>query len=119
RKRPPRRILAASAAGIAVFATMGILLALPYPEVRDDHPESERTPETVAAFSGGPEMFLAASGLSTVWGPITEPVRDGLDFLPEQTLFPGLLVLVLAGLGLSRASHFSRRMRIGLGVGVL
>jgi len=119
RKRPPRRILAASAAGIAVFATMGILLALPYQEVRDDHPESERTAETVAAFSGGPEMFLAASGLSTVWGPITEPVRDGLDFVPEQTLFPGLLVLVLAGLGLSRASPFSKRMRIGLGAGVL
>jgi len=64
-------------------------------------------------------MFLAASGLSTVWGPITEPVRDGLDFVPEQTLFPGLLVLVLAGLGLSRASPFSKRMRIGLGAGVL
>ena len=37
--------------------------------------------ETVAAFSGGPEMFLAASELSTVWGPITAPVRDSLDFV--------------------------------------
>ncbi len=119
RKRPPRRILVASAAGMAVFAAMGILLALPYQEVRDDHPESERTADTVAAFSGGPEMFLAASELSTVWGPITEPVRDELDFVPEQTLFPGLLVLVLAGFGLSRASPFSKRMRIGMGVGVL
>jgi hypothetical protein len=97
---------------------MGVLLALPYREVRDDHPESERTAQTVAAFSGGPEMFLAASGLSTVWGPITEPVRDGLDFVPEQTLFPGLLALVLAGLGLSRASPFPKRLRIGLGVAV-
>jgi hypothetical protein len=110
--------VAATAAGAAVFAAMGVLLALPYQEVRDDHPESERTAETVAAFSGGPEMFLAASGLSTVWGPITEPVRDGLDFVPEQTLFPGLLVLVLAGFGLSRASPLSKRLRIGLGVGV-
>ena len=119
KRRPARRVVVASVAGAAVFATMGVLLALPYQAVRDDHPESERTAETVAAFSGGPDMFLAASGLSTVWGPITEPVRDGLDFIPEQTLFPGLLVLVLAGLGLSRASPFSKRMRVGLGVAVL
>jgi len=119
RRRPPRRVLAASAAGAAVFAAMGLMLALPYREVRDDHPESERTAETVAAFSGGPEMFLAASGLSTVWGPITEPVRDELDFVPEQTLFPGLLVVLLAGVGLSRASPFTKRLRIGLGIGVV
>jgi hypothetical protein len=119
RRRPGRRIVAASVAGAAVFAAMGVLLALPYQQVRADHPESERTAETVAAFSGGPEMFLAASELSTLWGPITEPVRDGLDFVPEQTLFPGLLVLVLAGFGLSRASPFPKRLRIGLGVAVL
>jgi hypothetical protein len=119
RRRPPRRVVAATAAGAAVFTAMGLMLALPYREVRDDHPESERTAETVAAFSGGPEMFLAASELSTIWGPVTEPVRDGLDFVPEQTLFPGLLVLVLAGFGLSRASPFSKRLRIGLGMGVV
>ena len=119
RRRPGRGIVAASAAGAAAFLAMGVLLALPYQEVRDDHPESERTAETVAAFSGGPEMFVAASGLSTVWGPITEPVRDGLDFVPEQTLFPGLLVVILAGIGLSRASPFPKRLRVGLGVAVV
>ena len=119
RRRPPRRVVAASAAGAAVFAAMGLLLALPYREVRDDHPESERTKHTVAAFSGGPEMFLAAPDQSTIWGPITEPVRDGLDFVPEQTLFPGVLVLVLAGFGLSRRSPLSKRLRIGLGAGAL
>jgi hypothetical protein len=119
RERPTRGVLAASAAGAALFAAMGLMLALPYQEVRDDHPESERTKHTVAAFSGGPDMFLAAPGQSTIWGPVTEPVRDGLDFVPEQTLFPGLLVLVLAGLGLSGASPFSKRLRIGLGTGVV
>lgn len=119
RRRPPRRVLAASAAGAAVFAAMGLLLALPYREVKEDHPESKRTAETVAAFSGGPEMFLSAPDQSTIWGPITEPVRDGLDFVPEQTLFPGLLVVLLAGVGLSRASPLSKRLRIGLGAGVL
>jgi hypothetical protein len=119
RIRPTRRVLAASAAGAVMFAAMGLLLALPYREVRDDHPESERTADTVAAFSGGPEMFLAAPDQSTVWGPVTEPVRDGLDFVPEQTLFPGLLVLVLAGFGLARGSPLSTRLRIGLGAAVL
>jgi hypothetical protein len=119
RERPARGVVVASAVGMVLFAAMGLMLALPYREVRDDHPESERTAETVAAFSGGPEMFLAAPDQSTIWGPVTEPVRDGLDFVPEQTLFPGLLVLVLAGFGLSRASPFSKRLRVGLGMGVL
>src|SRR5919106_707182 len=35
RKRPAGRVVAASAAGAAVFAAMGVLLALPYQEVRD------------------------------------------------------------------------------------
>ncbi|HYH58372.1 MAG TPA: hypothetical protein VD790_04025 [Thermoleophilaceae bacterium] len=119
RKRPSRGLVAASVAGAAVFAAVGVLLAMPYQEVRDDHPESERTAETVAAFSGGPEMFLAAPDQSTIWGPVTRPVRDGLDFIPEQTLFPGVLVLLLAIFGLSRASPLSTGLRIGLGVGVL
>ena len=119
RVRPSRQVLAASAAGAAVFAAMGILLALPYQDVRDAHPESERTKHTVAAFSGGPEMFLAAPDQSTIWGPVTEPVRDELDFVPEQTLFPGVLVVLLAGVGLSRASPFPKRLRVGLGLGVL
>ena len=118
RERPGRSIVTASAAGALVFVVVGLLLAMPYRQVKDDHPESERTAETVAAFSGGPEMFLAAPDQSTLWGPVTEPVRDGLDFVPEQTLFPGVLVLVLAGLGLSRASPLSKRLRIGLGAGV-
>lgn len=118
-RRPGRKIVGVSAAGAAVFLAVGIVLSLPYREVRDDHPESERTADTVAAFSGGPEMFLAAPDQSTVWGGITSGVREGLDFVPEQTLFPGLLVVLLAGIGLSRASPFPRGLRLGLGVAVL
>jgi hypothetical protein len=119
RDRPARGVVVASGAGAAVFLCVGVLLAMPYQRVKEDHPESERTAETVAAFSGGPEMFLAAPAQSTVWGPVTEPVRQELDFVPEQTLFPGVLVLVLAGFGLSSASPFSKRLRIGLGAGVV
>ena len=93
RSRPSRQVLAASAAGAAVFAAMGAAprAALPGGARRppgvgaDDSTRSRRS-------RGGPEMFLAAPDQSTIWGPVTEPVRDGLDFVPEQTLFPGLLV---------------------------
>ncbi len=43
RTRPSRHVLAASAAGAAVFAAMGSCWRLPYQDVRDAHPESERT----------------------------------------------------------------------------
>jgi hypothetical protein len=39
--------------------------------------------------------------------------------VPEQTLFPGLLVVLLAGFGLSRMSPFPKRVRLGLGLGVI
>jgi hypothetical protein len=119
RQRPSRRLLAVSGVGAAAFLCVGLVLAMPYQAVKEDHPESERTAETVAAFSGGPEMFLAAPEQSTIWGSPTSSVRDGLDFVPEQTLFPGVAVLLLAGVGLSRRSPLSRRLRIGLGAGVV
>ncbi|MEA2386083.1 MAG: hypothetical protein QOJ22_257 [Thermoleophilaceae bacterium] len=119
KQRPSRKLLAVSGAGAAVFLCVGLLLAMPYQAVKEDHPESERTAETVAAFSGGPEMFLAAPEQSTVWGSLTSSVRDGLDFVPEQTLFPGVLVFLLGALGVSRLSPLPRRLRIGLGAGVV
>lgn len=119
KRRPSSKVVAVSGVGAAVFLCVGLLLAMPYQAVKEDHPESERTAETVAAFSGGPEMFLAAPEQSTVWGSVTSSVRDGLDFVPEQTLFPGVLVLLLAGLGLSRGSPFPTGLRIGLGMGVI
>jgi hypothetical protein len=119
RRRPPSHsVLAASAGGALLFLLVAVVLALPYRQVSEDHPESARTAETVAAFSGGPEMFLAAPAQSTVWGDVTEGARERLDFVPEQTLFPGVAVVLLAAVGLSRPSPLSRRLRIGLGAGV-
>src|SRR5687768_7074236 len=59
RERPPARVLVVSGAGASVFLLIGLVLAMPYQQVSEDHPESERTESTVAAFSGGPQMFLA------------------------------------------------------------
>ena len=116
---PARRVLLASGLGAALFAGLGLLLAQPYQSVKEDHPESERTADTVAAFSGGPDQFLAAPEQNLIWGPVTSGVREDLGFIPEQTLFPGLLVVLLAGVGLSSLSPFPKRLRVGLGTGVV
>jgi hypothetical protein len=118
RPRPPRRVLVATAAGMLCFALLAGLLARPYLRVLHDHPEARRTLSDVAAFSGPPEKFLAASKFSRVWGAAAAPIRDRLTFVPEQTLFPGLAILALALLGL-RARVLERRLRIGLGLGAL
>jgi hypothetical protein len=118
RPRPARAVLVATAAGMFSFALAAVLLARPYLRVLHDHPEARRSLAEVAAFSGPPEKFLAASEFSRVWGAAAEPIRDGLTFVPEQTLFPGLAILALALLGLG-ARTLERRLRIGLGLGAL
>jgi hypothetical protein len=116
--RPPRATLVASAAGLLAFVAIAALLARPYLEVARDHPESKRTDATVAAFSGWPRMYLAPPGANTVWSGVTVEQRQKLEFVPEQTLFPGLAVVLLGALCLARGVY-SRRLRWGLLGGVL
>src|SRR3954447_24314010 len=116
--RPPRATWVASAAGALAFVLVAVLLARPYLEVANDHPESKRTDATVAAFSGWPRMYLAPPGANTVWSGATVEQRRKLKFVPEQTLFPGLVVVVLAIVCLARGVY-SRRLRWWLLAGVL
>ena len=116
--RPSRRVAVATLAGGATVAATALVLALPYLEVRDDHPESRRTAADVAAFSGPPRMFVVAPAANLVWGKATAGQRERLDFVPEQTLFPGLAILLLAGVGLAGGAY-RRRLRAGLAVGTL
>jgi hypothetical protein len=113
RARPPRTLAIATAGGLALFALTGLLLARPYMRVLDDHPESKRTSAQVAKLSGPLASFVAAPEQNLVWGRATKPVRDDLDSIPEQTLFPGLAIVALAVLGLA-TPLYSRRLRIGL-----
>ena len=118
RPRPPRAIIVASATGMLCFALVAGLLARPYMRVLHDHPEAHRTIKEVAAFSGPPYEFLAASRSSRVWSAATAPLRDGLGFVAEMTLFPGVAILGLALAGW-RIGALPRRLRRGLAVAAL
>jgi hypothetical protein len=118
RPRPARRIAIATTVGVLMFALTAGVLARPYMRVLHDHPEVHRTIANVAGYSGPLYEFLAASGDSRVWSAATRPLRDGLDAVPEQTLFPGLAILALALAGL-RIGPLPRRVRRALGAAAL
>jgi hypothetical protein len=119
RGRPwlPRPLVAATLAGLLLFAATAIVLSRPYERVQEDHPNIVRTPETVENFSGPPKVFLVAPEENTIWGGATAELREGLENVPEKTLFPGLVTLALALAGLV-AGVFPRPLRVGLGLGV-
>ncbi|MDO8186363.1 hypothetical protein Q5424_18760 [Conexibacter sp. JD483] len=108
-----RRLVAATVTGIALFALVGLVLGRIYLRVADSFPSARRGPEIVAAYSGGPLEFLAAGRDSLVWADATAPFRDDLAAVAEQSLFPGLAIVVLAVLG-AGWGLWSRRLRIGL-----
>lgn len=122
RGRPPlpRALVAATAAGLAIFLGSAFVLSRPYERVREDHPQSERPPDVVEAYSGPVSAFLVAPDENEVWGGATAALRDDLTNVPEKTLFPGLAILLLAGLGLlSARSGLSWPLRAGLGLGAV
>jgi hypothetical protein len=112
-----RRLAVATVAGALLFLGTGIGLSRPYIHVADAHPNARRAPEDVEAFASPPWAYLAAPDENSVWGAATEPLRDTLSNVPEETLFPGLAILVLAIAGLG-SSAFPRWLRVGLGIGV-
>ena len=118
RVRPPRRVLVATVVGGALLVATAYVLARPYLQVAEDHPEAERTKATLVRASGPPAMYLAAPGANTIWGPVTRPMRERLTAVPEQTLFPGALALALA-LACLALGGYPRRLRIGLALAVL
>ncbi len=120
RGHPPldRRLLATGALGALIFAGVVGLIAQPYMRVADRHPEATRPPSTVEAYSGPLRVFVTAPEENWLWGDLTEPMREGLENVPEQTLFPGLLILLLAAIGLG-SSAWPRWLRATLAAGTL
>jgi hypothetical protein len=120
RGRPPipRALAAATIVGALIFVGTGLALSRPYLHVADAHPNARRSPDDVEAFAAPPWAYLVAPDENFVWGDATGPLRDTLSNVPEETLFPGIAILVLAIAGLG-SSVFPRWLRIGLGIGVV
>ena len=118
RPAPTRRVVIATLAGGALLAVVGFVLSRPYLRVLDAYPESERSANLISYYSPPLKAFLAAPETSLIWGPVTAPVRAGIDAVAEKTLFPGLAILLLALVGLGWRGY-PKTLRIGLGLAAL
>jgi hypothetical protein len=102
---------------VAVAVCQGI----PYLEVAHDYSTAKRTLGEVKKYSAGPAALLAAPAENPVWGSITAPLRKQVREADESVFFPGLVIRVLALLGVAGpwGSPYSSRVRLALGGGAL
>jgi hypothetical protein len=115
----PRRLLAVTLIGIAALGAVAIYQARPYLKVANEYPTAKRTIKEVETYSAGPAAWLAASSENRVWGSVTSGMRAKVHSKNESVFFPGGLVLVLALIGLAAGSVYTRRLRLGLALGIL
>src|SRR5207244_3153954 len=94
------------------------LMAQPFLRVHRDYPEAKMPVAEIAFYSPPPRSFLAASSQSLLWSGPTAHWRNGLRAPVEQTLFPGVAVLLLALLGLGSRTYPSG-LRSGLAAGTV
>ncbi|WFE25642.1 hypothetical protein O7623_19945 [Solwaraspora sp. WMMD791] len=119
----PRRpfgavLLLTDLAGGALFAAVGVLLAIPYFRVAELHPNAARTLDDLAAYSPPLVGFFTAPQESLLWGDRHADARATLPWHPEMTLLPGFVLYALALAGLV-FSIWTLRQRLLLLAGVL
>ncbi len=114
----PRRLLAVTLIGVAVLGAVSVYQARPYLRVAALYPTAKRSIREVKTYSSGPAALLGASSENRVWGSLTSGMRAKVNSKNESVFFPGGLILLLALAGLA-AGAFTRRLRIGLAVGVV
>jgi hypothetical protein len=114
----PRRLIVITCAGLALVGAVTVYEARPYLKVSHDYPTAKRTIKEVKNYSAPPAAWLSASSENRIWGGITSGMRAKVHSKNESVFFPGGLVLVLALIGLA-ASLYSRRLRLGLALGIL
>ena len=118
-RRPPVRrsvLIATGAGGALLLATAG-LLARPYLDVLERNPDAVRGLVEVEFYSPPLRSLLIADGTSRLWGEATRTLRETVQWAPEQALFPGVTVVLLALVGL-RWRGARRELRVGLLVGL-
>ncbi len=111
-----RHVLGVTCVGVAVFAAVGVYQAIPYLRVSHEHGTAARTSEEVKKYSAGPAALLAAPAQNHVWGGLTASLRNDVGSADESVFFPGLVIFVLAivGLVVARGSPYTRALRISL-----
>ncbi len=114
----PRGLFAVTCIGLAVLGLIVVYQARPYLRVSSLYPTAARTIKEVKAYSSGPAALLSASSENRVWGSVTAPIRAHVHSKNEDVFFPGLAIFVLAMIGVF-ASVYTRRLRIGLLVGMV
>jgi hypothetical protein len=114
----PRALVAITCIGMLVVGAVTIYQARPYLKISHDYPTAKRTIREVKNYSSGPAAWLSASSENRVWGSVTSGARDHVHSKNEDVFFPGGLILLLALIGLA-APLYTRRLRIGLAVGVV
>jgi hypothetical protein len=114
----PRGLVAITCIGIAVVGVVTIYQARPYLKISHDYPTAKRTIREVKNYSSGPAAWLSASSENRVWGSLTSGAREHVHSKNEDVFFPGGLILLLALIGLA-APFYTRRLRIGLALGVV
>jgi hypothetical protein len=114
----PRALVAITCIGMLVVGAVTVYQARPYLKISHDYPTAKRTIREVKNYSSGPAAWLSASSENRVWGSLTSGAREHVHSKNEDVFFPGGLILLLALIGLA-APLYTRRLRIGLAVGVV
>lgn len=115
RPRIDFRLLGANMIGLAVFGLVSLFMALPYLRVVADHPYARRTEADLAFLSPPLHSFFIAPAQSLPWGDSHAPLREAVTFVPEMTMLPGFVLIILAIIGLT-VSSWRVRHRVVLGV---
>jgi hypothetical protein len=114
----PRALVVITVLGVLLTGAVTAYEARPYLKVASDYPTAKRTIKEVENYSSGPAAWVSASSENRVWGGVTAGARAHVHSKNEDVFFPGGLILLLALIGLA-APIFTRRLRIGLAIGIV
>lgn len=118
-RKVTRALLVADGAGVAVFLVVTLLMMIPYLRVVALY-QFKRTPAELAGFSPPPQGLVTTTHNSWLWSD-TALTRWTWQMDPapwEKWLFPGLVLVMFAVIGLV-VSAWSRRTRILLAAGTV
>jgi hypothetical protein len=118
RGRPalPRWLVVSTAVGGVLYLAVTAFMVRPYADIVARDPTALRDRTQVEYFSAPPKSLLAAADDNRLWGEATRSARESLPWAPEQALFPGLTVVLLAVAGVTWRGA-TRGLRIGLVAG--